>query len=94
MLELYRTTDCPRCDEVEEHLRELVVAHRVIYVDQNGEGSRASWGKPPVLIEGDAVYAAAAIAPFLETFAAELHINRMVQSDACFLDPVDGKTCL
>ena len=95
MLVFYRTKACPRCDEVEERLRDLVVAYQVIYVDQNEAGGTWSGGTVPLLKEGDRIYAtAAAVDQYLEALTAELALSRTYQSDACYLEPVDGKTCL
>lgn len=34
MIELYRRADCPQCADIEAELRELVVAHKVIIIEE------------------------------------------------------------
>ena len=95
MITLYRTKVCPFCDEIEEHLRTLVVAHRVIIVEEREEGAHPSLKQLPMLKEGNAVYGTAGeIKQFLYDLALEVRINRTYQSDACFVDPEDGRACL
>lgn len=96
MLVLYRRQEDPAADELEERLRELVLAHRVVQVDEGQplpDGTvPAAW---PVLCESHARYEGmAAIQEFLEALAYEVTLNRQFQSDACYLDPDDPDHCL
>ncbi|MDQ7040157.1 MAG: hypothetical protein Q9M35_04390 [Rhodothermus sp.] len=97
MLILYRQREDPVADELVERLRELVLAHRVILVDDGRalpDGSMPiAW---PVLTEGSgARYEGAdAIQAFLDALAYEVTLNRQFQSDACYLDPDDPDHCL
>ncbi len=97
MLILYRQHEDPVADELAERLRELVLAHRVVLVDDGGtlpDGTiPASW---PVLTEGSGARyeGVEAIQRFLDALAYEVTLNRQFQSDACYLDPDDPTRCL
>ena len=56
MITLYRVAKCAACDDVQEALRELVVAHEVVDVER-GEPSAAdaAWHNRdlPVIKDGD-----------------------------------------
>ncbi|SHK33723.1 hypothetical protein [Rhodothermus profundi] len=97
MLVLFRRAQDPIADDIEEQLRELVLAHRVVRVDKAGrlpDGTLpTAW---PVLVEGrSARYEGAkAIRAFLEELAHEVRLNRQFQADACYLDPDDPSCCL
>ncbi len=97
MLVLYRRREDPEADEVAERLRELVLAHRVVPVDETEhlpDGLKpATW---PVLAEsnGARYEGAEAIRAFLDVLAYEVTLNRQFQSDACYLDPDDPTHCL
>jgi hypothetical protein len=92
MVMLYRASGSPRADAVEERLRELVVAHRIVHVRPDEAAHPL-----PYLTSGEVVYATEArIAALLDELAEEVRISRLYQSDACYLDPEagDGRTCL
>ena len=87
MIELHRTPSCTQCDAIEATLQELVLAHRVVYVD---EGTPA-----PVLTEGRHTYATPeAIQRFLAALRAELTFSRELSGDACYIDPDGDGACL
>ncbi len=95
MIELYRSKACPISDDLEEHLRALVVAHRVIMVEEGHQGEKQQYAQLPALKEGKSTYSTAAqINNFLHELDLEVRITRTYQSDACFIDPEDGQTCL
>ncbi len=96
MFVLYRHPNDPVADAVAEQLRELVVAHRIVYVT---DGVRLPDGVTPtawpVLEAGTQRYEGReAIQLFLEELSHEVMLDRQFQSDACYLDPDDPTHCL
>lgn len=97
MLVLYRRREDPVSDELEARLRELVLARRVVLVEDSEElpdrVMPAAW---PVLVEssGARYEGSAAICAFLDALAYEVTLDRQFQSDACYLDPDDPSHCL
>ncbi|MEZ4703360.1 MAG: hypothetical protein R2834_23725 [Rhodothermales bacterium] len=87
MIELHRTAGSEAGDALEETLRDLCVAHRVVTVEAGGDPP------PPFLLEGGRRYAGAEIPPFLDILRAELQANRLVSGDACYIDPRNGRVC-
>ena len=84
MIELRRPQDSKFADDVEERLRELVVAFRVV----EGDGA--------VEISDGSLKAAGpeAVDAYVDDLAAELRLGRQFQSDACYLDPGNPGRCL
>lgn len=97
MLVLFRRAQDSIADDIEEQLQELVLAHRVVQVDEAGrlpDGTLpTAW---PVLVESHRTRyeGPTAIWAFLEELAHEVRLNRQFQSDACYLDPDDPTCCL
>lgn len=78
MVDFYRTKECAFCDDVEAHLKELVLAHRIHLVSP-GEATEA-----PVLVEGRRRYTTReAILAFLTDIGQEMVIQREMQGDTC-----------
>ena len=46
MIEFYRPVDCPTCAGVEEALKEMVIAHKVIIVPANEQPDSLPPGTP------------------------------------------------
>ena len=100
MITLYRAADCIRCDEVQETLRDLVVAHQVVEVGQNGNGERPTplngalaGQRLPVITDGDQVVSGEeAIHDYLADLTREMEQWRKFQTDACYIDD-QGETC-
>lgn len=94
MITLYRRSDSRRADEIEEQLRELVVAHRVVDVDESGEQPPAE-ADMPVITETGRVYAdPRSIRDFLAELRKELELSRIFSADACYVDPDDPSRCI
>lgn len=93
MLELYRVKDCPACDDIEEHLKDLVLAHRVIDIEQAETLPQVVERlNVPVLKEGERIYGTTrVIQAYLASLADELEQGREFQSDACYIDPEHGE---
>jgi glutaredoxin len=92
MITLYRVPQCNACDEVQETLRELVVAHQVVDVAKERPAEIA--GKElPVIVDGDEwVSGEAALTDYLSELTRLMEQWRKFQSDVCYIDD-DGKTC-
>lgn len=89
MITLYRQQDSKRADEIQARLEEMVAAHRVRPADEF-DGAPDEF---PVIDDSGDQYYGDEIEGFLRTLQGELQINRMVSSDACYIDPRDGETC-
>ena len=98
MIVFYRNHPDAFADEVEERLRELVLAHRVedtASVGPAGDGAVSDDAELPIIVQGSRRYAGRAeIVAFLDEIEAELNLGRQFQSDACYLDPDDPSRCL
>jgi len=85
MIELRRPQESKFADEVEQRLRDLVVAFRVVEGDNGAveitDGSQAAEGQE-------------AVTTFMDELDAELRLGRQFQSDACYLDPNNPGYCL
>lgn len=96
MITLYRVAECDACDEVQETLRDLVVAHEVVDVEkeQPTELDNVLAEKNfPVIADGDQLVSGdAALHAYLKELAAELEEWRKFQVDACYIDD-KGRNC-
>lgn len=96
MITLYRVAECSACDEVQETLRELVVAHEVVDVDEAADKSQpaAITGQElPVIQDGDQwVSGEPALANYLQQLARDAELWRKFQSDVCYVDD-QGRSC-
>jgi hypothetical protein len=96
MITLYRVAQCNACDEVQETLRELVVAHKVVDIEK--EDSTALPGgltdkDIPVITDGESLVSGEAeVQAYLAELTRDLEQWRKFQSDACYIDD-KGKTC-
>ena len=78
MVEFYRTKQCAFCDDVEAHLKALVLAHRIHLV------SPGATTEAPVLVEGRRRYTTREeIRAFLADIGREMVIQREMQGDSC-----------
>ena len=94
MLILYRSATCSFCDEVEEQLKELVLAHRIVRAD-TAAGALLPDAPLPVLKEGRNLHSGeAAIKAFMKDLRQEVVLGRQFQSDACYLNPDRPGECL
>jgi hypothetical protein len=92
MITLYRVPQCNACDEVQEMLRELVVAHQVI--DVATERPAVIAGKElPVIVDGDELVSGeAALTGYLAELTRITEQWRKFQSDVCYIDN-QGNPC-
>ena len=93
MLTLYRNPKCPDADEVEEILRDMVLAYRVELVEPGSWPGRRAEDPSPALREGDRlIVGREAILRHLSALESWVADWRRFQSDACYLDD-DGEVC-
>ena len=87
MIELQRTADSPAADDIEERLRDLVVAHKVVVVDVEASGADL-----PVIRDGKLTARGAEIPGFLDQLTRDMAEWSRFQSDACYIED-DGTVC-
>lgn len=92
MITLYRTKKSSRADEVQQTLEDLVLAHRIVEVEDREQ--LPADGAPPLLVEGDDVYPDEDIDAFLEELSTELKFDRQFSGDACYVDPDNPGRCV
>ncbi len=91
MIELYREADCPFSAAIEARLEELVIAHKVITVEQhNVQSLPASVSEHlalPVLKDDEKLISGVEpIKAHLRTLEEFVALWRKFQSDACYCD--------
>jgi glutaredoxin len=92
MITLYRTESCPACDQAQEALEEMVVAHKVVKI----EGARPAnlqGLELPVIVEGEKVVSGQAVDPYLAQLARDAELWRKFQSDACYINEDGSSSC-
>lgn len=88
MIELIRPEQSALADEVEEQLKDLVLAHRVVRAEDDAVDQ-------PVITEGEHEYREPEeIQAFLDELRGEVMTGRQLQSDSCVLNPEDPRHCL
>lgn len=94
MIELYRPVDCPTCADLEAALREMVVAHRVIVIEENQIPAELGpdISLPALKENGQIVYGAEAIAAYMRELERFVVNWRRFQSDSCYIDE-EVQTC-
>lgn len=100
MISLSRHHPDPFADEVEERLRELVVAHVVHAEGHTEDDAPEDYGdanrEPPIRLSdgGRTAHGRDAVKAFVDELEQEVRLGRQFQSDACYLDPDDPTQCL
>ena len=94
MIEFYRPVHCPDCTRIEETLRELVVAHKIIRLEPGQSALTLAPGTPLPAIkdEGQIITGQTAIDAYLVDLEKIVTDWRRFQSDACYIDD-DGGIC-
>ena len=94
MIELYRPANCPDCNKIEETLKELVVAHKIVTIkpDQHSAEISPDIPLPAIKDEGNIISGPAAIDNYLVELEQIVANWRRFQSDACYIDE-DGNGC-
>ncbi len=86
MITLYRVDQCDACDEVQETLRELVVAHQVVDVEKERPTALANKELPVIADGAKLVSGEPALHDYLAELTRELEQWRKFQSDVCYVD--------
>ena len=91
MIELYRRADCPQCADIEAELKELVVAHKVIIIEEGDMdpalmSSRSHIALPALKDNGKLIEGVEAVKTYLQELNEFVASWRRFQSDACYCD--------
>jgi len=94
MIELYRHVACETCAEIEESLKEMVIAHKVITVeDGRSVSALPAQTRLPALKEKEKIVSGPEqVALYLKELQKFVTDWRKFQSDACYIDD-DGSVC-
>jgi len=94
MIELFRPVHCPGCTKIEETLKELVVAHKIITLEAGQPAAELTPGTllPAIKDEGQIITGQAAIDSYLVDLEKIVADWRQFQSDACYIDD-GGNVC-
>lgn len=96
MLTFYKNNSSPFTRRIEEKLEEMVAAHKIVEVDNNGSlPDTLTRNQLPALGDGHQIWTAPEkIERILEELHRELKLSRSMQSDTCHLDPDNPDECL
>lgn len=89
MLTFYRSKNCPGCIQIEETLKKLVLAHRIVEVSNRKELPEVFTKETslPVMIDnGEVIQGYDAILNHLEQLEQFKELWDKYQSDACYCD--------
>ena len=94
MIEFYRPAHCPDCYKIEEALKELVVAHKIITLEpgQTAADLTPHTPLPAIKDEGQVITGRAAIDAYLTDLEKVVADWRRFQGDACYIDD-NGDVC-
>jgi len=85
MIKLYRAEKCPDCDRLEEALKELAIAHKVVFADKEA-GAESNRGNVPALVDGDdRVAGHTAVFRYIDRMKMSLALWDQFQVDTCCL---------
>ncbi len=86
MINFYRKPDCTFCDEVQEKLQNMVVAHKIHALPATNDAIYLKEGKRLYRSEDE-------IQTFLRQISHEMLVQREMQGDSCKIDPDTGLSC-
>lgn len=91
MIELYRPVACKACADIEAALKEMVLAHRVVTVEdgQRPEALPDSTPLPALKDEGEIITGQTAIQAHLKKLEQIAFEWRKYQADACYVHEND-----
>lgn len=94
MIKLYRKEDCKNCREIEDKLKELVLAHQVIIVGSVKENDQLpdALSLPALLDDNRLISGSEAIREHLQKLEKFVGEWRKYQSDVCYVDE-EGEIC-
>ena len=93
MIEFYRPAECAACAEIEEALKEMVLAHRVIVVEtgQMAEGLPAGTPLPALKDNGKLITGMENVRPYMRVLEEVVFEWYKYQSDSCYVH--DNRYC-
>lgn len=96
MLTFYKNSSTPFTKHIEEKLKEMVVARKIVVVDSNGSlPGNLTRDQLPALSDGHQSWTDPnKIEEVLRELHQDLKFSRGMQSDACHLDPENPDECL
>ncbi|WP_251939234.1 hypothetical protein [Salinibacter ruber] len=92
MVTLYRQSGDPGADEIEEALREMVIAHEVEHVEDADALPGIISELSALHDDGEVVTGASALRSHFQTLRALMADWNRFQSDACYVED-DGSIC-
>ena len=95
MITLYRKANCGYCNDIEEELKELVIAHSVINIEEDAaciDKNHLNISIPFIEDDGKIISGSKEIKSYLEELNKFVSLWRKYQTDACYIDD-DEKTC-
>ena len=92
MIYVYKPTNCADCANIEETLKELVVAHKIITLQpgQQTDALTPDTPLPAIKDQGEIITGKAEIAVYLLKLEKIVADWRRFQSDACYVDEDSG----
>lgn len=92
MVELYRTKESLLADEVEEALRDMVIAYEVVTVEPGQPAPVPATELPVLRHDEDVVSGEEALRSYLESLRELMEDWGRFQSDGCYVDR-HGRVC-
>lgn len=94
MIKFYHEEDCKNCREIEDKLKELVLAHQVIIVGSVKENDNLpdALSLPVLADDNRLISGSEAIQEHLQKLEKFVREWRKYQSDVCYVDE-DGEIC-
>jgi hypothetical protein len=92
MIELFRRAGSAQGAAIQEKLRELVVAHRIVTVDTDQPSPLNGTPLPAIVDDGRVISGQAELEAYLGELGKEVERWRRFQMDACYIDD-NGETC-
>ncbi len=90
MITLYRAEKDQEADKIEEKLESLVVSFQSEIVTDNDKADSVL----PYIVEGNKrISGDSKLDKYITELERELHIQRSVTGDACYIDPDTGEIC-
>lgn len=85
MITLHRKEDDAKADQIEERFKELVISYNTVEID-DADVTHIREDEKVLQSEEE-------INEWLFELQQELNRERSITADACYIDPVTGKTC-
>ena len=86
MIRLYIQNDCRKCEEAEERFTDLVLAHKVVNLDEEEVNNVNREDLPVVIDEGKVIKGSYQLDKYFESMEKFLEEWNRFQSDVCYVD--------